>query len=129
MEKLVNLQNIVGAEDVGISVESETNQNQTEDSDFDDDSFSSVSSSHSSLVSNAPSVQHFNISVCCLIVITYNCMQCLLHLATLNSQMLVLYSLSFSEHSLYSRRPFVSMREPGHFIQCVPYSRVSTCAH
>ena len=37
-------------------------QNQTEDSDFDDDSFSS--SSRSSLVSNAPSVQHFNISVC-----------------------------------------------------------------
>ena len=36
-------------------------QNQTEDSDFDD-SFSS--SSRSSLVSNAPSVQHFNISVC-----------------------------------------------------------------
>jgi hypothetical protein len=48
---------------VGINVEpyeSEANQNQAEDSDFDD-SFSS--SSRSSLVSNAPSVQHFNISV------------------------------------------------------------------
>ena len=69
------MKNTVGAENVGINVEpyeSEANQNQMEDSDFDDDSFSSTS--RSSLVSNAPSVQHFNISVCYLIM--YSCMLC-----------------------------------------------------
>lgn len=65
--------NVVGTENVGIRLdpyESEANQNETEDpSDFEDDSFSS--SSRSSLVSNAPSVQHFNISVCCVTIATF----------------------------------------------------------
>ena len=50
------------AEDVGIGIEPEADQTQPEDSDFED-VLDSLSSSRSSLVSNAPSVQHFNISV------------------------------------------------------------------
>ena len=59
---------IPGAGDVEINMEpsesEDSDQNQHEDLELDDDGLSLISkSSRSSVVSNAPSVQHFNISV------------------------------------------------------------------
>lgn len=97
---------IVGAENVGINMEPEANQNQTDDdSDFDDDNFSSSSSSRSSLLSNAPSVEHFNISVSCLIILC-SCMQYLLPLPTPNSQpsLISLNTVHIQEDISWTRR-------------------------
>ena len=104
--------------------ESEANQNQPDDSDFEDDDFS-ISSSRSSMVSNAPSVQHFNISVRCLMSTCRYSMFSILHDIVYNQPVI---PISLHAYSSYSRRPFVSMKEPGHFARCVPYSRWSTCA-
>ena len=69
---LLSFHNIIftGAENVEINMEpleSRYGRNAPFDSDVDDDdNLSSVTSSSSSLLSDAPSVQHFNISVCYL---------------------------------------------------------------
>ena len=58
--------NFAGAENVRINMEpleSRHDRNDAGESDTDDDNLSYITSSDSSVVSDAPSVQHFNISV------------------------------------------------------------------